>query len=110
MIEETWIRVRDELRKQRGHNQFRGREDHLLPKKQIRVEKERRKDGASNGEIWIHLTETEPDLWAESFPEEKKIYLKEFGNKLDDFIAEILRIARGDNPYLKTNSEEAEYR
>lgn len=108
-LESVWIRVRDELRKQRGMNRLRGTEVHLLPKRQVRIPIEARKSQLSRSELVIHLSEVEADLWALVEPDGKRFHIKDYAYNLPDFVAALVDTCRGDE-YLHTNSKKAFYR
>lgn len=108
-LERVWTRVRDELLRQRGMNRFRGREVHLLPKRQVRIPLEYRKGLISGSEITIHLSEVESELWAIQSPEGNRWKMDEFGYDLAAFISAIVDAVR-EGDYLHTNSKEATYR
>ncbi len=108
-LESVYIRVRDELRRQRGLNRFRGQEIHLLPKKQIRIPVENRGSKLRRSEMVIHLHEVESELWALLEPDGKRFHMKDYGYRLEEFIGAVVDACRGDQ-YLHTNSKEANYR
>jgi len=108
-LERVWMRVRDELRRQRGMSRFRGTEVHLLPKRQIRIPVENRRSELRSSELIIHLTEVESDLWAILEPEGERFTMQQSEYRLDHFIQQLLTVARGD-AYLHTNSKTATYR
>ena len=108
-LERVWVRVRDEIRRQRGLNRFRGSEVHLLPKRQIRIPVEYRGGKIRRSELVIHLSEVESDLWAMLEPDGERFTMEEFGFELEAFIARLLEVCRGD-AYLHTNSRTATYR
>lgn len=103
------MRLRDELRRQRGKNRFRGNEVHLLPKKQVRIPVEFRESRLRSSEITIHLTEVESELWALQEPEGRKWHIRDFEFDLGAFVAALVETARGGD-YLHTNSKDAAYR
>ena len=108
-ILELWERIRDELRRLRGLNRFRGNEVHILPKRIIRIPEENRQGNLQRGEFVIHLTDAESELWAEHWPGGEKLYLKDFEYGLTEFLGRIVDQCRGDH-YLHTNSKTAKYR
>ena len=108
-LEAVWIRVRDEIRRQRGLNRFRGSEVHLLPKKQIRIPVENRGSRLRRSEMVIHLHEVEAEVWALLEPDGKRFHIKDYEYRLEDFIVAVLNACRGED-YLHTNSKEANYR
>jgi hypothetical protein len=110
---ETWEAIRDELRKLRGKNRFRGNEEHLLPRQEIRLYRENRGNQLSNQVVVIHLTERMEDLWAEGLSQVSG-KVSEFGTgAIDDrwrlWLGAIVDECRGAN-YLHTESESAPYR
>ncbi|MCB9231258.1 MAG: hypothetical protein H6581_06330 [Bacteroidia bacterium] len=108
-IAERMDEVRQALRHLRGRNLFRGTDLYLLPKKQVRLQAEARGAARHSGEVVIHLTETELELWAEEVPGSRKFYLKDYEMNLERFLEAILEVVRG-NSYLHTNSQSADYR
>ncbi len=108
-LESVWMRVRDELRRQRGLNRLRGTEVHLLPKRQIRIPVENRNSKLQQSEMVIHLNEVEAELWALLEPEGKRFHIKEYDYRLEDFVTALVDACRG-NAYLHTNSKKANYR
>ena len=108
-LEAVWIRVRDEIRRQRGLNRFRGSEVHLLPKKQIRIPVENRGSQLRRSEMVIHLHEVEAEVWALLEPDGQRFHIKDYEYRLEDFIVAVLGACRGED-YLHTNSKEANYR
>lgn len=108
-LESVWIRVRDELRKQRGANRLRGSEVHLLPKRQVRIPIEARKSKLNRSEMVIHLSEVEADLWALVEPDGKRFHIKDYSHSLPEFITALVDECRGE-AYLHTNSKRANYR
>ena len=104
-----WEKLRDELRLLRGQSLFRGREDHDAEKAVITLERERRKSGDQRGFITIQFGSATSGIFAELFPEKRKILLSDFGDDLRLFLKEVLALARGGD-YLHTNSEKATYR
>lgn len=108
-LESVWMRVRDELRRQRGKNRFRGTEIHLLPKRQVRIPVEFRESKLRGSEITIHLSEVEAELWAIQAPEGRKWHIKDFSYNLSAFVGAVLEAAR-EGGYLHTNSKLATYR
>ncbi len=61
----VWEAVRDELRKLRGKNRFRGNEEHLLLRREVRIHRESRGNQLESGVVIIHLTQRLEDLWAD---------------------------------------------
>lgn len=105
----TWEAVRDELRRQRGRMNFRGQEEHLLPKREVRIRLERRGSGQASGWVSIHITPRQDDLWAEDLGTGEKWTMEALGCRMEDWLSAILAHCRGGN-YLRTNSSEASYR
>ena len=105
----VWVRLRDEIRQQRGRNQFRGSEVHLLPKQEVRIPVELRGGYPTGSEVVIHLSDLESELWAIQRPEGKRLHIQDFDFSLSSFVAAILEICRGKE-YLHTNSKSAAYR
>ncbi|MBL0017021.1 MAG: hypothetical protein IPP17_11455 [Bacteroidetes bacterium] len=58
----VWEAVRDELRKLRGKNRFRGNEEHLLLRREVRIHRESRGNQLESGVVIIHLTQRLEDL------------------------------------------------
>jgi len=108
-LERVWMRVRDEIRRQRGLNRFRGAEVHLLPRRQIRIPVEARGSRLRQSEMVIHLAEVEADLWAILEPEGERYAMADFDHQLEPFVAAVLAVCRGE-AYLHTNSDTATYR
>lgn len=107
---DTWEKIRDELRRLRGLNLFRGREEHLLPKGQVRIPVEPRgNDQMVPGEIIIYLSKTDSELYAVRYPQGDTLKLDEFGMDIRTFMEKIAALARGEG-YLHTNSKSANYR
>lgn len=105
----TWEAVRDELRRQRGRMNFRGQEEHFLPKREVRIRLEKRGSGQASGWASIHITPRQDDLWAEDPGTGEKWTMEAFGSRIGDWLSAILTHCRGGN-YLRTNSKEATYR
>ena len=103
-------KIRKELRKLRGRNLFRGREDYYPQQGLFRIEVELRGEGTLRSEVVIHLMDLEQELWAEILPGGEKLMLKAFEDKMDQFLMAILERCRGEKPYLKTRSKIADYR
>lgn len=103
-----WESTRDELRKLRGSNLFRGRETHFQEKGIIVLEREFRGEGKKQGEVQIHLFHPE-GIEAVVLPENEKIKLNDFGGEMQTFLLFILKKCRGEE-YLHTNSKTADYR
>ena len=107
---DTWEKIRDELRRLRGLNLFRGREEHVLPKGQVRIPIEARGSDRSNqGEIIIYLSKVESELHAIAYPGKEKVKLEDCGMDIGLFMERIAAMARGES-YLHTNSKSANYR
>ncbi|HHG84338.1 MAG TPA: hypothetical protein ENJ82_06270 [Bacteroidetes bacterium] len=108
-LEDLWERIRDEIRKLRGSNRFRGNEVHLLPRKEIRLPVEARESILQKAEIIIHLHEAESEVWAVYHPGGARWTLQEFDMDLAAFISFLADKCRG-SAYLHTNSKTADYR
>lgn len=108
-LESVWIRVRDELRRQRGMNRLRGTEVHVLPRRQVRIPVENRGSQLQSSEMVVYLNEVEAELWALLEPDGKRFHIKDYGYRLEDFISALVDTCRGD-AYLHTNSKTADYR
>lgn len=105
----TWEAVRDELRRQRGRNGFRGVEEHLLPRKEIRLRRENRGGHPPVGWVSIHLSPKLDDLWAENPVTGDQWRIEAFGGRLAEWLSAVLEHVRGA-AYLHTNSDKADYR
>jgi len=110
---QTWEANRDELRKGRGQNRFRGIEEHLLPMRQLRLFRENRGNQLRHSAVVIHLTERMEDLWAEGLTQ-VSAKASQFGTgSIDDqwrfWLGAIVDECRGAD-YLHTQSESAPYR
>lgn len=108
-LERVWLQVRDELRRQRGRNKFRGGEIHLLPQRLIRIPVEHREGTLHNSELVIQLSEVEAELSALLVPEGKHFHIRDYEFRLAGFIDALLAEVRGGE-YLVTNSKTASYR
>lgn len=104
-----WERIRDEIRRLRGMNRFRGSEVHLLPRKEIRLPVEARESVLQTAEIVIHLDESESEIWAKKLPDGTRWALKDFDMDLAAFVERLIDECRGE-PYLHTKSKKADYR
>jgi hypothetical protein len=104
-----WERVRNEIRRLRGINRFRGTETHLLPKRQVRLPAEFRGDRGSRGEYVIHLSDAESEVWLEEWPGNRRWNMEDFDMDLEALVRHAVDLCRGED-YLHTNSKEALYR
>lgn len=104
-----WERIRDEIRRLRGMNRFRGTELHLLPRKEIRLPVEARTGVLTKAEITIHLHEAESELYAIKHPGGQRWSIQEFDMDLTAFVGFLVDECRGAT-YLHTNSKTAAYR
>ena len=104
-----WERVRDEIRRLRGMNRFRGTEVHLLPPKQVRLPAELRGDMTTGAEYLIHPSDAESEVWLEEHPGGKRWGIQEFDMNLEALVQHAVDLCRGQE-YLRTNSKTAPYR
>jgi hypothetical protein len=105
----VWEELRDELKKLRGRNLFRGNEEHLVLKQEIRIHAENRKNVLVDGMYVLHVTPRTDGLWAERFPGGKVMKVEEFGGDWKAWLRAIVDACRGEE-YLRTNSGKADYR
>ena len=96
-----WERVRNEIRRLRGINRFRGTDLHLLPKKQVRLQAEMRGNGAVRGEYVIHLSDAESEVWLEEMPGSRHWGMEEFDMDLEALVRHAVDLCRGED-YLHT--------
>lgn len=108
-LQHVWEDLRDELRKLRGRNQFRGNEEHLLLKREIRIPMENRGDTLHRSVLILHLTPRHDDLWAEQLPEGTRMAVTDFGGDWREWLGAVVARCRG-NAYLHTSSTHAHYR
>jgi hypothetical protein len=106
---DIWERVREEIRRQRGMNRFRGQETHLVNRRQVRIPLEFRAGKIELGEMVIHLREAESEVYVEELPGGKKWSMAEFDMDLNALVGFALDRSRGAD-YLHTNSGTADYR
>lgn len=104
-----WERVRDEIRRLRGMNRFRGQETHILPQRQVRIPAESRGGQMPFREMVIHLKEAESEVFVEEVPGGKQWTIADFDMDLDGLVGFAIDRCRGAE-YLHTNSKTAEYR
>jgi hypothetical protein len=105
----VWEDLRSELKKLRGRNLFRGNEEHLVQKQEIRIHAENRKNELETGMYVLHVTPRTDGLWAERFPDGKVVRVEEFGGDWRAWLRAMVDECRGED-YLRTNSEQADYR
>jgi hypothetical protein len=110
---EVWSAVRNELRKLRGQNRFRGNEEHLLQRREIRLHYESRGAQMKQSIVTIHLTDRLEDLWAEGLTH-VPARVAEMESGLPDLVWRkwlglIVDECRGA-VYLHTSSKGADYR
>ena len=108
-ILETWVSLRDDLRKLRGQNRFRGNEEHLIDQRQIRLYQEQRAGLLTNAVYIIHLTPRIDDLWAERVPGKVVLRVTDFGGDRLTWLTAIVDACRGA-AYARTHSSHADYR
>jgi hypothetical protein len=106
---ETWASLRDELRKLRGMNRFRGNEEHLLARKEVRLIAELRAGRPNTTYFVLHLTDSLAALWAEEFPGGRKITVDDYAGDWRAWLGAIVDACRGAH-YLHTSSAQADYR
>lgn len=106
---DIWERVRDEIRRLRGMNRFRGQEVHLLPQRQVRLPAESRAGRMPFREMVIHLKEVESEVYVEELPGGKRWTIADFDMDLDALVGFAVDNCRG-GAYLHTNSKTADYR
>ena len=107
--EDLFDRIREEIRKQRGMNRFRGSEFYLLDKGEIRIPVENRKSAIQAGYYVIHVQGSELETWAKSHSGGPDLYLKEFDMDMGRFVEAVIDQCRGE-AYLHTSSKHADYR
>lgn len=108
-VMEVWEAVRDELRKLRGQNRFRGNEEHLLHRQEIRLHRESRGDQMAHGLVVLHLTPHIEDLWADGLSVGLPAKAADFGGDWKVWLGKVVDDCRG-GAYLHTQSGSAAYR
>jgi hypothetical protein len=106
---EIWERVRLGLRELRGAGEWRGNEQHLIGKREIRLQLEPRGGTLRGKEVVLHLSDAEVEVWAEERPGGRQYYLKDFQHDLIGFLRQLTALC-GAGGYLHTNSSRADYR
>lgn len=106
---EIWDRIRAALRELRGAGEWRGMEQHLIGRREIRLQLEPRGGTLRGQEIVIHLSDAEVEVWAEERPGGRQYYLKDFQHDLLGFVRHLTLLCKAGG-YLHTNSARADYR
>ena len=106
---DIWERVRAVLQDLRGAGQWRGNEQHLIKRREIRLQVEPRGSLLNKKELVLHLSDAEVEVWAEERPGGRQYYLKDFQHDLPGFGGHLVALCKGGD-YLHTQSDRALYR
>ncbi|MFM2374960.1 MAG: hypothetical protein RLZZ165_56 [Bacteroidota bacterium] len=106
---EVWEAIRREMRILRGRNRFRGNEEYLWNRKEIRIHDESRRGENTGGLFIVHVTSRPEDLWAERQPGSERRCVSDSGNDWKAWLGSIVDQCRGGQ-YMHTNSKTADYR
>ena len=108
--EAVWESIREELKRLRGRNLLRGREEHLFSQGLICLEIEQRGAGHAPQELFLRFSDSEQSIIAEHSTSQQKFHIREHDFDLRKFMEAMAEICRNKQPYLRTNSKIASYR
>ncbi|MEL6672318.1 MAG: hypothetical protein AAFR61_09000 [Bacteroidota bacterium] len=101
----TWQEITQILRKLRGQNLLRARAEEFRNKNLLRFSFEDRKSQLQDQAIWLHVTATLQDCWAEIIPGQEKME----ADSLEALLRAIAARLR-QTDYIRTELKQATYR
>lgn len=104
----TWEQVDTELRRLRGQNLLRAREERLMPEDRLRLYEEPQGSYLRQAYWDLTITSDPQQLWAQRQPGEQQLRVADLGWKT--FWETLAAALRGRESYLWTQKDQATYR